>query len=355
MKTRSLFEITKLFPDAKVLHCPDPNLIHFTEVRPLSHTEGEFLAVLNSKAFVKEAKSSLAKVIVTTEELAALLTEARVCLIVKNAELALIEILNYVHPPAVPNGKISPHAIIAPSAKIGSGTQIGHFVTIGENAVIGNNCIIADGVKIENDVSIGDEARIGMNCVFYHGTRIGNRFTVFGNTSIGGDGFGFTFANGKHNKIPQVGKVVIGDDVEVGSNCTIDRGALTDTIIGNGCKFDNMVHIAHNCKIGNHVIIAGQSGLAGSVTLGNHVIIGGACAISDHLTLVDGTIIAGGSSLRTSPKTKDVYIGWDLGLTYPEFQKYRVNVKNIVHLNKWIKRIKDLESKLGIQVEDPKD
>jgi len=346
--------LLKLIEGSKLLNCNHPETSEVNQVLPLAAESDKFISFVSSKAFVKEAKNSKATVLVVNEELAESLP-GKPLLIVPHVELALIEILLHFFPTEVSNGIRSPHSIIDPSAKIGKNTQIGHFVTIGENVVIGENCIISDGVKIERDVKIGNDSKIGMNCVIFHGTQIGERFTSFGNSTFGGDGFGFTFLNGKHHKLPQIGRVVIGDDVEFGSNCTIDRGALTDTVVGNGCKFDNMVHIAHNCKVGDHVIIAGQSGLAGSVTLGNYVIIGGACAISDHITLVEGTIIAGGTSLRTSPKTKDVYIGWDLGLNYPDFQKYRVNIKNLVNLNKWIKRIKDIEKKVGMEVEENKE
>ncbi|TGN18976.1 UDP-3-O-(3-hydroxymyristoyl)glucosamine N-acyltransferase [Leptospira idonii] len=352
MKRTNLSTIQSLLEGSKLLNCPHPEAVEIDKVLPLSSDNKDYLSFVSSKAFVNEANSSSAAAILVSEEISSSIAANKPLIVVPHVELAFSKMLLYFNPPKEPNGKISPHSVVHPTAQIGENTEIGHFVTVGANSKIGKNCIIEDGVKIENDVTIGDGARIGMNCVFYHGTVIGERFTVFGNSTFGGDGFGFVYANGKHNKLPQVGKVVIGDDVEVGSNCTVDRGAITDTKIGNGCKFDNMVHIAHNCVVGNHVIIAGQSGLAGSVTLGNNVIIGGACAISDHLTLVDGTIIAGGSSLRTSPKTKDVYVGWDLGLTFPEFQKYRVNIKNIVNLNKWIKRIKELEKKAGIEGED---
>ncbi|MDF3821000.1 UDP-3-O-(3-hydroxymyristoyl)glucosamine N-acyltransferase [Leptospira sp. 96542] len=348
MQKLTIDQIKNQIPEGSFLHSESIASIEFTGVAPLLTATETEISFVTAKSFVGDAKKSHAKLFVVSEDLKDSFTD-QTLLVVPKVELALAKLTRYFFPEPSPTGKRSPQIQIDPSAEVGENTDIGHFVTIGKGSKIGKNCTIGDGVKIGERVFIGDDARIGPNTVFYNDTIIGNRFVVFGNSTFGGDGFGFVFANGKHNKIPQVGRVVIGDDVEVGSNCTIDRGALIDTVIGNGCKFDNMVHIAHNCKVGDHVIIAGQSGLAGSVTLGNHVIIGGACAISDHLTLVDGTIIAGGSSLRNSPKTKDIYVGWDLGLTFPEFQKYRVNIKNIVNLNKWIKRILDLEKKLGIE------
>lgn len=352
MRKTNVKDILDLLVGSKITNCSDPTSIEIAHVLPLHSPAEKFLSFVSSKAFVNDAKISKASVLVVNQELAESFPD-NTLIIVPHVELALIEVLNFFFPPPVSNGNHSTHAVIHSSAIIGENTEIGNFVSIAENVIIGKNCVISDGVKIEKNVKIGDSSKIGMNCVLYHDIQIGDRFLSFGNSTIGGDGFGFVFANLKHNKLPQVGRVIIGDDVELGSNCTIDRGALSDTIIGNGCKFDNMVHIAHNCKVGDHVIIAGQSGLAGSVTIGNNVLIGGGCAISDHLTIIEGTIIAGGTSLRTSPKKKDVYIGWDLGLNYPDFQKYRVNIKNLVNLNKWIKRIKDLEKKLGIELPDP--
>lgn len=351
MNQLTLSALQSLLPEAKFQNTESILSLSFTGLKSLSLATTNDISFVASKTFVNDAKTSKAPVLIVSSDIVDSLPD-KALIIVPKVELATAKIIRHFFPEKQPSGKHSAQVAIDPTAKIGSNTDIGHFVSIGKNSIIGNECIIEDGVKIGDNVHIGDGARIGKNCVFFDDTIIGKRFIVFGNSSFGGDGFGFVFADGKHNKIPQVGRVVIGDDVEVGSNCTIDRGALTDTTIGNGCKFDNMVHIAHNCKVGDHVIIAGQSGLAGSVTLGNHVIIGGACAISDHLTLVDGTIIAGGSSLRTSPKTKDVYVGWDLGLTFPEFQKYRVNIKNIVNLNKWLKRIENIEKKVGIEAKE---
>lgn len=347
----NLATLQTLLPEAKFQNSETIKNVNFTGLTSLTLAGPTDISFVASKTFVNEAKTSKASLLVVSSETAESLSDKTI-VVVPKVELATAKIIRLFFPEKQPSGKRSANIAIDPSAKVGSNTDIGHFVSIGKDSVIGNDCIIEDGVKIGDRVQIGDGARIGKNCVFFDDTIVGKRFIVFGNSTFGGDGFGFVFAEGKHNKIPQVGRVIIGDDVEVGSNCTIDRGALSDTTIGNGCKFDNMVHIAHNCKVGDHVIIAGQSGLAGSVTLGNHVIIGGACAISDHITLVEGTIIAGGSSLRTSPKTKDVYVGWDLGLTFPEFQKYRVNIKNIVNLNKWLKRIENIEKKVGMDVKE---
>jgi len=352
MKKSSAIEIQSLFPGSSFRDCPQPESLVIQAVAPLQHSGENFLSFVANKANLQAAKQSQASLLLVSEDLVPELG-GRALLVVPHPELALAKVLQFLYPDQEPREFRSPTTIVHPTAKVGKNCSLGHYVCIGEGSVVGDNAILEDGAKIGNFVELGEGARVGMNTVILDRVRIGKRFRIYGNSTIGGDGFGFVFAEGIHNKIPQIGTVIIGDDVEIGSNCTVDRGALTDTEIGDGCKFDNMVHVAHNCKVGKHVIIAGQSGLAGSVTLEDNVLIAGACAISDHLTIPAGTVVAGGTSLRTSPKKKDIYVGWDLGLNFGEFQKYRVNIKNLIHLNKWIKRIKDVEKKLGIELEDP--
>lgn len=201
--------------------------------------------------------------------------------------------------------------------------------------------------KISRNVIIEENSHIGPNSSIQYGVIIGKRLICSGNCSIVGDGFKFVTEKGKHHKIPQVGGVRIDDDVEIGSLCTINRGDLEDTItiIGGGYKFDNMVHVTHNCILRKNIIIAGQGGVAGSTTVEDDVIISSACAVSDHLHVPAGTILAGGSSLRNFPKKKEIFVGWDYGLTFAEFQKVCVNFQ------KWAKRIKELEKHAGIKIE----
>jgi UDP-3-O-[3-hydroxymyristoyl] glucosamine N-acyltransferase len=351
LKEYTLAQISDLIPNSKILNSENPESIRFTSLAPLNANQENFLSFLSAKSHLAEAKQSKAVALVVNQEIAAGLTHCPL-LVVDNVDIQWAKILELVFPPKKSDGIIATTAIIHKSAKVGKGTSLGNYVVIGANSHIGDDCIIEDGVKIAENVFIGNSARIGMNCVFHNDTRVGNNFTVFGNSTFGGDGFKFVTLKGIHHKIPQVGKVIIGNDVEIGSNCTVDRGGLADTIIGNGCKFDNMVHIGHNVIIGDNVIIAGQSGVAGSTKIANGVIIGGGCCISDHLTLPEGTIVAGGTGMRTSPKKPDVYIGWDWGMTFAEFQKARVNIKHLVTFNKWASRIKELEKKMGISSED---
>ncbi|XDD50224.1 UDP-3-O-(3-hydroxymyristoyl)glucosamine N-acyltransferase [Leptospira sp. WS92.C1] len=349
MPQYTLSNLAKKISGSKIANSTAPESVLIDKVTPIRPGAISAISFLSNKKMLSEVKNTLSSVILTTEELAKEISIP--CLIVPNPELSLAEVLDCIYPPYVPSGKISSTAILHPTAKLGEGVTIGEYVTIGENSVIGAGCYLEDGVKISRNVTIGENSHIGPNSSIQHGVIIGKRFNCSGNCSIGGDGFKFVYANGIHNKIPQVGTVRIGDDVEIGSLCTIDRGGLEDTIVGDGCKFDNMVHVAHNCVLGKNIIIAGQSGVAGSTIVEDDVIIGGACAVADHLHVPAGTIIAGGTSLRNSPKKKDIFVGWDYGLTFPEFQKVRVNIHNLVNFQKWAKRIKDLEKHAGITVE----
>jgi UDP-3-O-[3-hydroxymyristoyl] glucosamine N-acyltransferase len=345
----NLKQISELIPGSKIHNCEKPETVQFDKVKNLSDADKSSLSFISSKNHTKEALDSKAICILTTEELSSKFTIP--LLLVENVEIEIGKILDVFFPKPIPKGIVGQYVAIHSTSRIAERTDIGNFVSIGENSSIGKNTILEDGVRIGKNVTIGENARIGMNTVIYDDTIIGKNFIVFGNCTFGGDGFKFVTLNEIHHKIPQVGRVIIGDDVEIGSNCTIDRGGVEDTTIGNGCKIDNMVHIAHNCKIGNNVIIAGQSGVAGSCIIEDDVIIGGGCCISDHLFLPKGTIVAGGTGLRNSPKDSGIYVGWDWGFTFAEYQKVRVNIKQLIHLHKHLARIKNIEKKLGIENE----
>jgi UDP-3-O-[3-hydroxymyristoyl] glucosamine N-acyltransferase len=169
---------------------------------------------------------------------------------------------------------LGPHAIVESRARVGARTVLKARVFAGEGAEIGEDCVISHGVTI------------------YPGARIGNRVILHAGAVIGSDGFGYVFAEGRHHKFPQLGSVIIGDDVEIGANTTIDRGSLGTTVIGEGTKIDNLVQIAHNVRIGKHCVIAAQTGISGSVSVGDYCIIGGQVGIGDHVEIEDGARIA---------------------------------------------------------------
>lgn len=223
------------------------------------------------------------------------------------------------------------------SAAIGARVCIGRSVQIGERVVIYPGCVIGDGAVI------GDDSVLYANVSVYHGCRIGRRAIIHSGAVIGSDGFGFAPDGMDWVKIPQVGIVRIGDDVEIGANSAVDRGALSDTVIGDGCKIDNLVHIAHNCHIGARTVLAGCTGIAGSTTLGEHCMVGGAGMISGHLKIAGGTTVSGGSLVMKNILNPGVYTSVFPLDTHDEWLR---NASHIRRLSKLADRIAELEKKL---------
>jgi len=242
--------------------------------------------------------------------------ENRAFIKVKNADLALAKLLE-VFDPGLPEMEkdIDLSAVVHSTATIGKGSKIGAHCYIGKNVMIGQ------GVKIYPNVTIMDDSNIGDGCIIWSGTVIRERseigkFCIFhSNVSIGADGFGYRPREDGMGlaKIPQIGNVVIGNGVEIGANSCVDRGKFSSTIVGDGCKIDNLVQIAHNCILGRSCIMAGNSGLAGSVTLGDGVIIGGSASIKDHVTIHSGAIVAAGSGVMNDVPAGKTVLGYPAG------------------------------------------
>ena len=259
-------------------------------------------------------------------------------LVIANPYAAYARVASWLYPPAAAEVGIHPSAVVEspvpPSASIGPGVCIGRDVVLGEGVVVRAGCVIDD------DVHIGAGSLLYPRVSIYRGCRVGARAIIHSGAVIGADGFGFAPDAGTWVKIPQVGKVVIGDDVEIGANTTVDRGALDDTLIGDGCKIDNQVQIAHNCRIGAHSVIAGCAGIAGSVTLGEHCIIGGAAMLAGHLTLVAGTTVSGGSFVTKSIKVPGVYTSL---FPLDEHDEWARNASLVRRLPRLVERLAQLE------------
>jgi UDP-3-O-[3-hydroxymyristoyl] glucosamine N-acyltransferase len=186
---------------------------------------------------------------------------------------------------------ISERAFVHPMAKIGVNVAIGHFAVIEEDVILGDNVQIHPGVHIAAGCSIGDHTTIFPNVVLYRDTIVGSRCVIHSGTVIGAFGFGYDSSQGIHKLSPQIGNVVMGNDVEVGANTTIDRATYGSTLIGDGTKIDNFVMIAHNCKIGKHNLLCAHTGIAGSTTTGEYVVMAGRVGVKDHVHIGDGAVI----------------------------------------------------------------
>ena len=195
---------------------------------------------------------------------------------------------------------VHPSAVIEEGARIDRTAEVGPFVTIGRNARVGARTRIGAGSSIGNGTEIGDDCIVHPRVSVYERISIGARCVIHSGAVIGADGFGFEMAGGAWNKVPQVGAIMIGDDVEIGANSCIDRATLGVTVIGDGTKLDNMVHIGHNCRIGKHVVIAAQTGLAGGVSIGDYAVVGGQVGIGDKARIESKAIIGSGAGILTS-------------------------------------------------------
>ena len=202
-----------------------------------------------------------------------------------------------------------PRASVEPGARIGADGRIGAGAVIEAGALVGDGSTIGPGAVVGAGVHLGEGARIAANVTIYPDCQIGRAVIVHAGTVIGSDGFGFAREQGRWVKIPQLGRVVIGDDVEIGANCTIDRGALDDTVIGDGCKLDNLIQIAHNVRIGAHSALAGCVGVAGSARIGQRCMIGGGAGILGHLEICDDVVISAMSLVASSISKPGFYTG----------------------------------------------
>ncbi len=228
-------------------------------------------------------------------------------LVVAEPQRAFAEIIDAFYPRLVVPG-ISEHAMVDPTAKLGEGVQVEAGVVIGAHAEIGAGTIIRPGAVIEPGVTVGRDGYIGPN-VTLRCAIVGDRVILHGGVNIGHDGYGFAMGPAGHRKLQQLGRVVIGNDVEVGANSAIDRGALEDTTVGDGTKIDNLVMIGHNCRIGRNCIITGQCGLAGSTVLEDFVVMGAGSGSAGHLTIGAGAMLAGRSGVKDDLPAGGVYGG----------------------------------------------
>lgn len=246
--------------------------------------------------------------VLTTHELAEHSPSAHCCLIfTKDPRFSFAKVGHILYPPPLLAAGVDPRAQIDPTAVIGAGTRIDAGVLLGEHAEIGRRCHIGPNVVIGAGVVIGDDCRVGANTAISHAL-IGARVEISTCVSIGGQGFGFVPGPTGLLRMLQLGRVLIEDDVEIGSNCSIDRGATGDTVIGAGTVIDNLVQIGHNVRIGRRCVLSGQAGVAGSTTIGDGVMIGGQSAISDHLVIGSRARIAGKSGVM-----RDVDAGATVG------------------------------------------
>lgn len=237
---------------------------------------------------------------------------------------------------------IHPTAIIGENCKIHSSVSIGAYCTLGDNITLAENVVIFPHCTIGDNCEMGANSRLDAHVVLYHHVVLGAAVIIASGTVIGSEGFGLAKHKGKWHKVPQLGRVVIGDDVEIGANCAIDRGAIEDTVIEQGARLDNLVQVGHNVRIGEYTAVAGCVGIAGSATIGKNCLLGGAAGLAGHITLADDVMVTGMTAVSKSISEPGIYSSGVGGLI-PN-QQWRKNSARVQRLGQLMDRVKRLEA-----------
>ena len=315
-------------------------------VRPLDTAGREHLSFLHNPKYVEEARSSEAGAIVIADST---VLPDRNLLVCPEPYLALAHALEIFHPSERPEPGVHPSAVVAADVVLGDGASIGPLTSVGAGSAICERTSLGPGCVLGRGVVVGADCIIHPRVVIEDGCRIGDRCIINSGTVIGSDGFGFATVDGVHHKVPQVGIVVVEDDVEIGANGCIDRAALGETRIGSGTKVDNLVQIAHNVQIGAHCLLVAQVGISGSTRIGHHTIFAGQSGCSGHLEIGNGVVLS-----ARAVAIKDVPDGVTLS-GYParphrEWLKTQANLQRLDGLRE---KVKQLEERLA-EVEEPK-
>jgi UDP-3-O-[3-hydroxymyristoyl] glucosamine N-acyltransferase len=269
-------------------------------------------------------------------------SDKKILIRVANPRVAFAKALAIFFPEPKFAPGIHPSAAIAKSAQIDPSAHVGPHCTIGERVKIGANVVLQSGNFIGDDSTLGDETNLFPNVTVYSRSQIGKRVRVHSGTVIGSDGFGYVFDSGFHRKVPQIGNVVIGDNVEIGSNVSVDRGALGSTVIGKGTKIDNLVQVAHNVEIGEHCILCAQVGIAGSAKLGNYCVLAGQVGIAGHLKIGNQVTIGSKSGVMHNIPDGEQWLGIP---AQPDRQAKRIMIA-MQRLPDLFKKIAEWEKKL---------
>jgi UDP-3-O-[3-hydroxymyristoyl] glucosamine N-acyltransferase len=314
--------------------------VRIRQVAPIETAQAGELTFLTNRKYRKLLATTHAAAVLLPEDASDATEMPRI--VCANPYASYARIATLINPEIRPAAGVHASAVIDSSASVAASASIGACAvveagaSIGEGAVIGANCYVGEGARI------GAHSRLHAGVTIYHHCEIGDNVVMHSGVVIGADGFGMAMDQGCWLKIPQIGRVLIGNDVEIGANTTIDRGAMDDTVIEEGVKLDNQIQIGHNCRIGAHTAIAGCTGIAGSTKIGKYCMLGGGSRISGHLTIVDRTVISGGTAVFKSITQAGQYTG-----LYP-LQSHDEWVRNaavVRHLHELVQRIRSLEGK----------
>lgn len=310
-------------------------------VADINHAQEGQLAFVYNPKYLDDIVSSSASAIILKQEW--LENCDRPALVSDNPRLAFAKAAALLNPVNVVSSGVAESAIIADGVAVPASASIGHNVVIEAGVSLGEDVQIGAGTVVASNVQIGAGSVIYTNVSIGHKCVIGNNCTIFSGVVIGSDGFGYVRDGDAYLKVPQIGNVIIGNNVDIGANSTIDRGALLDTVIHDGVKLDNQIQVAHNVVIGKHTVISSYTGIAGSTKIGEYCLIGGGVGIRDNIEIADNVVITGRTFVSSSIKQAGSYSSSVLVDTTANWKK---NVMRFKHLDEMAKRIKALEKKL---------
>ncbi len=316
----------------------DPS-VQLTGLAPADCARAGELTFAENPAYFAAAEQSQAAAILVAGPF---VSSSKVLIKVPNARIALARLLPFFFPPEEHPCGIHPSAVIADSAQIDPSAHIGPGCVIGPRVRIGARSALMSGSDLRADCQLGDDVCLFPNVVLYRRTQVGHRVTIHAGSVIGSDGFGYVLDEGRHRKVLQLGNVIIHDDVEIGANAAIDRGTLGPTVIGQGTKIDNLVHIAHNVTIGRHCLIMGQVGFAGSTQLGDYVVVASQSGIADHLKIGNQAVIGAKSGVMRDIEDKARVLGIPAA---PDRQAKR-QIIAMQQLPDMLHRLRDLEKEV---------
>jgi UDP-3-O-[3-hydroxymyristoyl] glucosamine N-acyltransferase len=319
-------------------------------IRSLETAGPRDLSFLKDPRYRGQAAASAAGALLVGPSLADAAALGRDLLVADDPSYALARLLATLHPEERRPPGVHPTAILEPGCAVDPAAYVGPYAVIGAGSRIGAGAAVLAFVAVGRDCAVGEGAVLHPHAVLYDGTEVGARSIVHAGVVLGADGFGYATHGGAHHKVPQIGRVVLESDVEVGANTTIDRAALGETRIGAGTKIDNLVQVGHNVRVGRHCILCGQAGIAGSARLGDGVVLAGQSGVSGHIELGDGVQVAAKSAALSSLAPGAVVAG----IPAVEMRKWRRQTVLLARLEEMSRRVRALEKQLGGPLSPPK-